>query len=345
MSDVLRIIDANANRAREALRVMEDVARFIISSAPQAETIKKLRHELTESLSQLDCTLYWRNTPDDVGTDIKTDRELVRNNTFDVVAAACKRLTEALRTIEEYSKTLQTDMPALPRKIELIRYHAYDAEQSLLRCLATGSPRQYRLCVLVTESLCIHHGWLDVAQAAIRGGADCIQLREKELDDQKLLDRAGSLVECCHQEGVTAIINDRPDIAILAGADGVHLGQADLPIGQVRKLAGRRLIIGISTCNLEQAKQAHLDGADYCGVGPMFHTTTKLKNAIAGKAYLKQYLQWNKLPHLAIGGISPDNIDALIDCHPQGIAISACICRSERPEEVTHQLVKRLTNT
>ncbi len=342
MSDVLRIIDANANRAREALRVMEEAARFILNHATLTETVKLMRHDLTDAMTPLDHAIHWRHTPGDVGTQLSTDNENSRENTFDVAAAACKRLTEALRAIEEYGKTLTHIAPKLPNQIEQMRYHAYDIEQSLLRCLVTNRPAQYRLCVLITESLCLHHHWFDVAEAAVRGGADCIQLREKQLDDRELLDRAARLVEYCRRKDAAVIINDRPDIALLAGADGVHLGQNDLPAQQVRKLAGRRLVIGASTSNIDQAESALSNGADYCGVGPMFPSSTKHKETIAGTTYLKQYLQWNKLPHLAIGGIGPDNISDLVQHSVKGIAVSACICQSKIPEEDTRKLAQRL---
>ncbi len=133
---------------------------------------------------------------------------------------------------------------------------------------------------------------------------------------------------------MSVIVNDRPDVALLGGADGVHLGQTDLPCREVRRLVGRQLIIGVSTHEIAHAEQAKRDGADYCGVGPMFHTTTKHKDHIAGPAYLQRYLQWGKLPHLAIGGISPNNIDQLTAVDVQGVAVSSCVCSSEHPLQV-----------
>ena len=118
------------------------------------------------------------------------------------------------------------------------------------------------------------------------------------------------------------IINDRPDVALLAGADGVHLGQTDLAAPQVRRLVGRQLLIGVSTSNLTQAKRAQIEGADYCGVGPMFATTTKHKPVLAGPDYLKQYVAWNSLPHLAIGGITPANLPELVAAGARAVPLS-----------------------
>ena len=140
----------------------------------------------------------------------------------------------------------------------------------------------------------------------------------------------------------TIIINDRPDVALLSGAHGVHLGQGDLPCAEVRKLVGRQLIIGVSTSTVSQAKQALRDGADYCGVGPMFLTTTKHKDTIVGPEYLAQYLKWNKLPHLAIGGINANNIDQLIEVCVKGMAVSSAICTAAEPHLIIDELQNAL---
>ncbi|MEE9212145.1 MAG: thiamine phosphate synthase, partial [Phycisphaeraceae bacterium] len=297
------------------------------------------------------------DTPGDVGTTIKTDREFTRESVADVAIAAGKRLSEALRTIEEYAKTL----PPLPLgqargegkaacdlapAIERLRYRGYDLEQRLNRALGTGLAKQWLLCVLLSESLCKSHDWQHVLDAALDAGADCVQLREKDLDEADLLHRATQIVSRCRRSGATAIINDRPDIALLAGADGVHLGQYDLPVTEVRKLVGRQLLIGVSTCHLDQARAAIGDGADYCGVGPMFDTTTKQKDTLAGPEYLKQFVEaFPTVPHLAIGGITPENVNQLIEAGARGIAVSSAICQADQPDAVTQQLLAQLPIT
>ena len=138
------------------------------------------------------------------------------------------------------------------------------------------------------------------------------------------------------------IVNDRPDIALLAGADGVHLGQSDLNPKAVRKLAGDALIIGLSTANIEQAKRARDDGTDYCGVGPIFNTTTKHKPELAGPAYLREYLAWDGLPHLAIGGVAPGNVDELAEAGCRGVAVSAAVCSARDPGAAVRPLIEAL---
>jgi thiamine-phosphate pyrophosphorylase len=332
----LRIIDASANRAREALRVMEDVARFVLDDADLSAALKDIRHDVALALSDsadAGALLASRDTPGDVGTSISTPGEYRRENVGSVAAAAAKRLTEALRSIEECVKVGPEGPVA--KGVEALRYRAYDVEKRLLLALGTGRARQWTLCVLITEPLC-ELPWEEVARQSIEGGADCLQLREKSLSDAALLRRARRLVAITREMGpdVSVIVNDRPDIAVLSGAHGVHVGQEDLPVEEIRKLAGFSLLIGVSTSNLERALAAARAGADICGVGPMFQTTTKDKPNLAGPEYLREYLAnaaTARVPHLAIGGITPENISQLAAVGCRGVAVSAAVIKRQRP--------------
>ena len=340
MPAVYRILDANANRAREAMRVMEEAARFILDHDALTRDIKALRHDLAAALVGLPLDAN-RDTPGDVGTAVSTTSEMHRESAAHVAQAAGKRLSEALRAIEEYAKTLYTPVgtPSVAACIEQLRYRGYDIEQRLNTAMIGSSARQHRLCVLITQSLCKKRRWSDVLSACVDNGADCIQLREKELDAGPLLELAALTVAICRPAGVTVIVNDRPDVALAAGADGVHLGQSDLPCIEVRKLVGRQLLVGVSTSKLAEAQQAMADGADYCGVGPMFPTSTKHKDVIVGADYLREFIAWGKLPHLAIGGITPENLPALVDAGVRGIAVSSAVCASENPGEAVRNLL------
>lgn len=356
MNHVARIIDANANRAREALRVLEDIARFALDDADLSASLKSLRHDLRAALDGLaidkGVLLSSRDTEGDVGTAISTPAEYARTGLRDIALAAASRLTEALRSIEEAAKALPvSSKPAIKPAInpaaafESLRYRAYSAEISLILKLRDTTCPQWRLCVLITRSLCAHHEWLDVARRAIDGGSDCLQLREKTLDDGPLLDAARQLVDLARQRRVHVVINDRPDIALLSEADGVHLGQTDLSVADVRRIAGFRLLVGVSTGTIEQALAAANSGADSCGVGPMFPTTTKEKPIISGPAYLREYLhdpRSSPLPHLAIGGITPANIHELAAVGCRGVAVSSVVCGAHDPAQVCRQLVDAL---
>ena len=344
MNDAARMLDANLNRAREALRVMEDIARFTLSDAALAADLKAARQSLRAiaETAMLDPGVLaaWRDTPGDVGTPVTTDSERARATIRDIALAAGMRAGEALRVIEECTKLDPESEAASDAKA--LRYVVYDLEKRLTLALGTGRARQWRLCVLITESLCNGRKWEHVAACAIRGGADVLQLREKSLDSRELLARATRLVALCREHSTTCIINDRPDIALLARADGVHLGQTDFSVQDVRKLAGFSLLVGVSTTNIRQARLAATDGADICGVGPMFPTTTTHKPDVAGPAYLREYLaepQTGRIPHLAIGGITPANIGELAAAGCKGVAVSSAVCGADDPESVCQVLV------
>jgi thiamine-phosphate pyrophosphorylase len=304
--------------------------------------IKALRHELGAALGSAGVDagvlLASRDTPGDVGTGIATETEGRRAGIRDVAAAASARLGEALRSIEEAVKVLGGDAAAIERS----RYTGYEAGKRLVLAFGAGSGVQWRVCVLITEALCALP-WEDVARRAIEGGADCLQLREKGLGDRDLLGRARRLVALgrASGRGVSIVVNDRVDIALLAGADGVHLGQDDLGVEDARRVAGFSLLVGVSTENLEQARRAARAGADYCGVGPMFTTSTKDKPRIAGPAYLREYLAdevAGARPHLAIGGITPRSIGELAAAGCRGVAVASCVCGSPDPAGVCRDL-------
>ncbi|MDY7011375.1 MAG: thiamine phosphate synthase [Planctomycetota bacterium] len=343
MRKIYRILDANFNRAREALRVIEDFARFVLDDADLSSSAKDMRSRLRQSMECFgaDAMLATRDTPGDVGTAITSATEADRPDAAAVATAACKRLTESLRTLEEYAKVAN---PASSGQFESMRYAAYTLEQRLTMRLA-GSERfnAVRLYVLLTSRLC-RSDPVATAQAAIAGGADCIQVREKEMPDRKLLAHARRLREITRTAGALLIINDRPDIAAIVGADGVHLGQDDLPVAEARRSLGEGgAIVGVSTHNISQARAAVADGADYIGVGPMFPTTTKDAGPIAGVAYLKEIVAEISLPHVAVGGITVGNVGELVAAGARRAAVCSAVIAAADPAAAAAEIKKQLT--
>ncbi|MFN7020139.1 MAG: thiamine phosphate synthase [Phycisphaerales bacterium] len=349
-----RLTDANANRAREALRTMEDAARFRLGDGGLSGRIKALRHGLREALGEDEASrIAHRDTEGDVGTTVKTEGEGVRGGLRGVVIAAGKRAGEALRVLEECAKAGGGDW----RAFERLRYGLYGAEKDLVLAMGTGRAPQWRLCVLVTGSAC-RRPWREVVAESVRGGADCVQVREPELADRTLLDRVREVRDVisnvvaresaggsCGGGRVWLIVNNRTDVALAGGADGVHLGTDDLPISEARKLCGDRLLIGASTHGLAEARRSVEAGADYCGVGSMFPSTTKSRS-VSGPGYLREYLGDQRLsavPHLAIGGITPENIGGLSAAGCRGIAVSAVVCGAEQPRQVCERLIRGLS--
>lgn len=341
---VLRLLDANANRAREALRVLEDYARFVLDNADLSGHLKHLRHDLTSALEPfLPAAILHRDTPGDVGTSIKTDAEFQREKIGDVVTAAGKRLGEALRSLAEFAKTFNS---ATAVALEHLRYRFYDIEQAIARTLRPANLfAAVRLYVLITESAC-KLPWLETARAVIAGGVDALQLREKNLESGELLKRARVLAKLCKEHGVLLIINDRPDIAVLSDADGVHVGQGDLPVTEARKIVGHERIVGVSTHEIAHARQAVLDGADYIGVGPIFRSSTKQRDwaEIPGLAFARQIAQSIKIPAMAIAGINQENLDHVQSTGLTAIAVTAAVTSSDDPEKQTRWFKQRLGN-
>jgi len=341
-SAALRILDANANRAREALRVVEDYARFVLDDDLLSQQLKQLRHDLTQQLGQyVGTAIVHRDTPGDVGTDNKVPAEGVRHGLADVVIASGKRLGEALRVIEE---VLKTERPSEGFLIESLRYQWYGLEQTIALSFRPNRFRNVRLYVLITEAVC-KRPWLDAAEQAILGGADCIQLREKELEAGELLGRAQQLVSLCRSHRVPCIINDRPDVAVLARADGVHVGQGDLSPADVRKIVGEEMLIGVSTHNLDQARRAVREGADYIGVGPVFKSGTKTREFIAGLDYAKQVAeQISAIPVVAIAGITEQNVDEVLATGIRAVAVTAAVAGSDDPQSAAKRIKKKLVH-
>ncbi len=328
---LVRLLDAGFNRAREAARVLEDVARFLLDDAGLTATAKDLRHRLTAAALGLPVAGQFslqRDTPGDVGTAMTAPAERRRADSIDVVNAAFGRLSEAMRTLEEYSKVLD---PAAAAQFKQIRYDAYTLHTRLARRMRPKSGlAKVRLYVLVTAGLC-RGDWMATAEAALAGGADCLQLREKDLSDGQLLERARALADLCHRHDALLIVNDRPDIAVLAGADGVHVGQDDLPVEAVRRIVGPDLVIGKSTHTLEQALAAAREDPDYIAVGPMFPSVTKPQDHIAGLETLRQVAGQVTIPLVAIGGITPENCPDVLAAGAQAVAICHAVIAQPDP--------------
>lgn len=336
-----RIVDANLNRAREALRVAEDYARFILDDASLCSAAKSMRGELrrVEEGLPAGALLAGRDTTGDVGTVLSTEAEADRAGATGVAVAACKRLTEALRAIEEYLKVLS---PGSAPAVEALRYRAYTFEQRLLgRADLTTRIRRARLYVLLTSELCRQDPVL-TAHAAIAGGADVIQLREKTLPHRQFWELARRLRALTLESETLLIINDRADIAAAVGADGVHVGQDDLPVAAARRIVGGDKLVGLSTHSLEQARAAVAAGADYIGVGPMFASPTKTISPTPGPAFLKAVAAEISLPAFAIGGITAGNIGTLVDAGGRRAAVCQSVIAAEDPKSAARALKDKL---
>ncbi|MDE7303970.1 MAG: thiamine phosphate synthase [Oscillospiraceae bacterium] len=179
-------------------------------------------------------------------------------------------------------------------------------------------------------------------ESALKGGATCIQLREKELDEAAFLEEAVALKKLCGSYGVPLIINDNIDIAVKCGADGVHVGQSDMEAANVRKAVGDKMIIGVSAQTVEQALAAQSAGADYLGVGAVFPTSTKLDASEVSHQTLKEICAAVDIPVTAIGGINKNNIAELSGTGVDGVALVSAVFAAQNIEEEC-KLLKKLS--
>jgi len=339
--DLARILDASANRAREGLRVVEDYVRFALNDPFLTRRIKEVRHRLAEAIQGLDSEMLLgsRDTRGDVGTHIMTVSEQTRENPRAVLMANFKRTGEALRSLEEYSKLVDVWVSG---RFEVLRYDVYTLEKLTLTALAARKGFDGVNLMVLVGGLPTMGDLTWIVGEALAGGAGAIQLREKGLPDREVLRRAREVRILTAQAKALFIMNDRPDLARLAGADAVHLGQDDVTLRDARRVVGSSMLIGLSTHDRSQLEKAVLDGAGYLGVGPVFTSATKEFDDLAGLAYVGQAADSSRLPWFAIGGISEANLDQVLDAGARRIAVSSAVVRAEVPRKAAEALKDRL---
>ena len=201
--------------------------------------------------------------------------------------------------------------------------------------------RKDLLLYAVTDRNCLHGISLeDAVEQAILGGATCIQLREKAVDEDELINEAKKLIEVCHRYNVPFIINDDYEAALKCGADGVHVGIEDAPVAEIRRIAGKNFIIGATAKTIEQARLAESSGADYLGVGAVFPSPTK-KNALRiTPELLKEICGSVRIPAVAIGGITAENVKAIAGCGQSGIAVVSALFGAEDVRAAAEKLTE-----
>jgi thiamine-phosphate pyrophosphorylase len=338
---ICRILDASINRAGESLRVIEDYLRLGLDDAPLCRRCKELRHAFYSLVGMIPTTalLAARDTPRDVGTHISTPSESERTDPASVVAANFSRLSQSLRSLEEYGKIV---MPEFAARCEALRYQTYALRRELSNCEVSNEQLAHaRLYVLIdgreSETACLR-----LAESLVSAGVHVLQLRDKSLNDRELLARARMLRTVTRGSGTLLIVNDRPDLAVLADADGVHVGQEELPVRETRAIVGVRRIIGVSTHNLQQARQAVRDGANYLGCGPTFQSATKVFAEFPGIDFLRQVAAEIHLPTFAIGGITTTNLEQVLQAGMARVAVGAALVEAADPAKTAAQFLAML---
>ncbi len=334
---VLRILDAAANRAGEGLRVVEDYVRFALDDRGLTTLVKELRHAFAAAIAQMSPAERQaaRETRADVGTAIATATERARSDAASVAAASLNRAEQALRSLEEFSKTIQ---PHLGAQFESLRYRLYTLERAItITADSIARLDAVRLYVLI-DGRASESELAELAEALFAASVDALQLRDQGLADRELSARARRLVEISRRMNKLLIVNDRADLAVLAGADGVHLGQEDLSVKEARTIVGPRMLIGVSTHSIQQAREAVLAGANYIGVGPTFASATKQFPSLMGVELLQAVAAEIRLPSFAIGGITLDNLPAVLATGMRRVAVSGAVLLDSHPASAMRAL-------
>lgn len=346
-----RLLDANLDRAREGLRVIEDWCRFGLARPDLVSRTKDFRQRLGRC-HQARYKLA-RHTATDSAAGMAHGAQAERQGAAAVVAANCGRVQEALRVLEEFGRALPGPLAA---EAAAIRYGLYDLEVDVLRAAAGPGWRRELLqqcqLYLVTSPVANLEA---VVAAALEAGVRLVQYRAKgdapagdaaaggpPITDQQRLADARALRELCARHGALFLVNDRLDLALAVDADGVHLGQDDLPPAIARSLLGPDRLIGRSTNRLEQLHQAVADGCDYVGVGPVNATPTKPGRDPVGLDYVRQAAAVSPIPFFAIGGIDATTLDGALAAGASRVAVVRAITQAADAGAASAALLARL---
>ena len=341
-----RILDANANRIREGLRTAEDYVRFLIGDLQQAGRLKLARQTVTEILRGvpgLEASLIESRN---VGADPMRPanwkdvlRRIEKESPLEVAQRGLKRAQEGLRVVEENLRGYDAERA---EQIARLRYLAYESEQWLW-CVSKNAQilQSAKVYVLLTEKLCKGQNVIAVAKAVLKAGVKLVQLREKELPDAKLLALARKVQALCVEHEALFFCNDRIDMALCCNAHGVHVGQSDLSVQEIRTLSGQRLLAGLSTHSTKQARQAaEVDHADYIGIGSVFETRTKTEIVLGGLKILEEIAALTlSIPVFAIGGITLERLRAVKAAGATRVAVSTAIIGADDPNEAARRFL------
>jgi len=341
-----RLLDANLNRVCEGLRVLEDWFRFASPDPELVSYSKSLRHRIRGQPAAIwprlpSLQLGARDSLRDCGPEVTRELQAAgetkqaHTQADNLITANCKRIQEGLRSLEEISRLI--GQTCLASTFEECRYQSYELEK---RCFLSGQAESDRgskpdwsthfhgLYGIAMSDPVRGRDHVDVGRSLLAAGVRILQYRNKTDDMKKQYEDCLLLADACRSEGALFIVNDRLDLALAVSADGVHLGQEDLPpasagriIQNVRQRTGSRtdddrpFLIGLSTHNPGQAEAACAEAVDYIGVGPIYPTKTKtdLKCPVAGLEYLHWASGKISLPQVAIGGITMENLADVLD--------------------------------
>ncbi len=336
---IYQIIDANLDRAREGLRVLEDWARFGLGKEKYVKRIKNFRQILGKN--HLKVYKQSRNHIEDKCKGLTHKEQDNRNTSEQIISSNSGRVQEALRVIEEFSRLHNHELSKIASEI---RYEIYNIEIDLLSLSKYKNSeeilKENDLYVITDQK----DNLLEIIEEILIAGVRIIQHRFKTGTDKDNLQEAIKIKNLCDRYNSLFIINDRLDIALASNADGIHLGQNDLDLKTARKLLGFSKIIGISANNEIDISNALKEGCDYIGIGPVFETTTKKNKKPIGIEKIKTLTKDLHIPWFAIGGIKSSNISYLKRNGFKKVALVSQLMNSEDPKEDAIMILKELSH-
>ena len=336
---VYQIIDANLDRAREGLRVLEDWARFGLGGNSFVAKIKNYRQILGKN--HLEIYKQSRNYIEDQCKGLTHQEQNNRKTPEQIISSNSGRVQEALRVIEEFSRLHNQELSKIASEI---RYEIYTLEIDLLNL----SKSKWSEKILKENDLYVitdpRENLLEIIEDILIAGVKIIQHRFKRGTDKDHLEEAIQIRNLCKRHNALFIINDRVDIALASNADGIHLGQDDLDLKTARKLLGYSKVIGISANNQIDISNALKEGCDYIGIGPVFETATKKDKKPLGIEKIKTLTKDLNIPWFAIGGVNANNISYLKSNGFQKVALVSQLMNSEYPKEDAIIILKELSH-
>jgi thiamine-phosphate pyrophosphorylase len=343
------MIDANLNRSSEGLRVLEDVARFLLNDAELSQRLRTLRHDLAQETKSLSVGLLSRRDSEhDVGARMGASYEPETKQSLQdlsgLVTANAKRVEESLRVLEELAKLPDISSMLNSASFEQTRFALYTIERDLISRISRRDKieRMPGLYVILDRQFLAGRNELDIAGQIIEGGARVIQLRDKQSKKGELLFIAQKLKELCSKADVLFIINDYLDLAMAVDADGLHVGQEDLPLPVIRRGLPIDKIVGCSVTTLSQATKAQDEGADYIAVGSIFPTATKKEATVVGMDMLKELKRTVSTPLVAIGGMNQNNIGEVVSAGADAVAVISAVLGEKDVRGAVQELIAKM---
>jgi len=322
---VMRILDANANRCAEGLRVIEEIARLSMEDGVLTERLKEIRHEVRRSVERLAAgALACRDSAGDVGSGSATASEFSRGSLEAVARANFARAEEALRVLEEFGKLVDGAGASV---FKSLRFTLYGIEEDFFGAPRASArvPRGPFLYTILDRSIVAHGDVQSVAAALISGGADMVQYRAKNTPEREKRRDIVTILDAARDSSIPVLVNDDVELAQETGAHGVHIGAEDMPPGEARALLGPGRIIGVTVRTLDELERVPFPMVDYIAIGAIYPSPTKPDARTVGVEFVRAVRSRTPAIIVAIGGIAPSNAGDVLDAGADGIAVVSAL--------------------